>query len=218
MSDSTELRPGHITSIRAQARSPDRVSIFIDGAFALGIHRDLLLEFDLARGVEVDLHRLKMLVRRDAYFRARAAAFRYLSYRDRAAAEIMRCLERAEYPSDVIEEVVRDLERAGYVDDHAFALTYAESRFRSGGYGPVRVRSDLKRKGVKTEAVEAALDEVFSCDEVLERAREIGARRWDRLRREPDRIKRKKKVYEYLARRGFAFDLVHRVVDELDRT
>lgn len=218
MTDSSELREGRITSIRSQSRSHDRVSIYLDGEFVLGIHRDLLLEFNLARGAELDAATVCRIARRDAYFRARAAAFRYLSYRDRAAAEIRRRLERSDYEADVIEDVVHDLEQAGYVDDHAFAQRYAESRFRSGGYGPVRVRSDLKRKGVDADAVDAALEQVFSRrDELLQRAREIGSKRWDRLEREPDALKRKKKVYDYLARRGFGFELVHRVVDELDR-
>lgn len=212
-----ELREGRITSIRAQTKAPDRVSVFIDGEFGFGIHRDVLLEFELARGVELTVEKQIEIVDRDAYFRARAVAVRYLSYRERSAAEIRRRLRRDDYPSVVIEDVVHYLEESGFVDDRKYALNYTEGRFRSRGYGPIRIRADLRRRGVNRGAIDAAIDQVYSArDEVLEKAREMGSKRWAQLDRESDPLKRKKKVYDYLGRRGYAFDVVRRVVDELE--
>lgn len=212
-----ELREGRITSIRAQTKAPDRVSVFIDGEFGFGIHRDVLLEFELARGVELTVEKQVEIVDRDAYFRARAVAVRYLSYRERSAAEIRRRLRRDDYPSVVIEDVVHYLEESGFVDDRKYALNYTEGRFRSRGYGPIRIRADLRRRGVNRGAIDAAIDQVYSArDEVLEKAREMGSKRWAQLDRESDPLKRKKKVYDYLGRRGYAFDVVRRVVDELE--
>lgn len=217
MPENAELRAGRVTSIRAQSRSPDRVSIFIDENFAFGIHRDLLLEFDLAKGKELSAAEQRELVQRDAFFKARAVAYRYLSYRDRSAAEIRRRLQRDDYPSEVVADVVYYLEEKGLVDDHRFAVEYAEGRFRSGGYGPLRVRADLRKKGVIPAAVDAALADVFAArDELLECARGAGAKRWKQLSSESDPLKRKKKVYDHLARRGFRYDMVRRVVDELE--
>lgn len=206
-----------MTSIRAQTRSPDRVSIFVDGRFAFGIHRDVLLEFELAKGRELTVRRQIELIRRDTFFKARGAAYGYLSYRDRSAAEIRRRLERDDYDADVIEDVVHVLQEAGLVDDRRFARAYAEDRFRSGGYGPLRVRSDLRKKGVGRAAVDAAIADVFSeRGELLGRVRELGAKRWNQLSREADLRKRRKKVYDYLARRGFNYEMVRRIVNELE--
>lgn len=217
MADNTDLRAGRVTSIRAQSRSPDRVSIFIDGCFAFGTHRDLLLEFDLAKGKELSVDTQTEIVKRDTFFKARTVAYRYLSYRDRSVSEIRRRLQRDEYASEVIEDVVSYLEEAGLIDDCRFAIAYAEGRFKSGGYGPLRVRADLRKKGVTPSAVDAAIADVYAeQDEMLERAREIGTRRWEQLACEKDELKRKKKVYDYLARRGFRYDMIRRIVDELE--
>lgn len=216
MSESTDLRPGRVSSIRAQSKSPDRVSVFIDGTFAFGMHRDLLLEFDIAKGKDLSIDTQVEIVRRDAFFKARGVAYRYLSYRDRSADEIRRRLRRDEYEDPVVEDVVHHLEKAGLVDDRAFARTYAEGRFHSGGYGPVRVRADLRKKGIRPALVDSVIGEVFSeRDELVERARELAEKRWSQLSREPDELKRKKKVYDYLARRGFRFDVVRSVVERL---
>lgn len=218
MTDSTDLREGRVTAIRAQSRAPDRVSVYIEDQFAFGIHRDLLLEFDIAKGIELTVEQQEAVLARDAFFKARAAAFRFLSYRDRAAAEIQRRLERHGYEPQVIEAVLEDLERAGFVDDLKFARMFAEGRFLAGGYGPRRVRADLRRRGVKSGAVESAIHEVFGEeDELFERARGLGRKRWERLVRESDPVKRKKKVHDFLARRGFNYDTIRRVLDELPR-
>lgn len=208
--------PGRVTRIQTQSRSPDRVSVFLDERFAFGMHRDLLLEFDVSRGVELSVDVQRAILRRDAFFRARAVACRFLSYRDRSALEIRRRLERDDYPSEVIEEVVEHLQDEALLDDRRFALAYAEICFRSRGYGPVRVRAELRSKGIAPAAVEAVLAEEFADrDELLDRAREAAAKRWQRLARTSNVQKRKKKVYDHLARRGFRFDMIRRVVDEL---
>lgn len=217
MAQNDDLQEGCITSIRAQTGSHDRVSVFVEGRFAFGMHRDLLLEFELAKGKHLSVEKQLKIVRRDAFFKARAVAYRYLSYRDRTALEIRRRLQRDDFAASVVDDVVRHLEKQGFIDDYKFAVAYAEGRFQSGGYGPVRVRSDLRRKGVKPALVDAALDEVFSTrEEIVERAREMGKRRWDQLSREADVRKRKKKVYDYLARRGFGFDMIRRIVEKLE--
>ena len=213
-----DLGPGRITSIRAQSKAPDRVSIYIDGRFAVGIHRDVLLEFDVRKGGELDLETQRAMLRRDAAFRARSAAFRYLSHRDRTVAEMRHRLERARFEADVVEEVVEHLRAAGYVDDRSYARTYAETRFSTSGYGPVRVRADLLRRGVSPEEAESAVEHVFAeHDRVLERARQLGRKRWQRLQGERDQLKRRKKVFDYLARRGFSYEVALEVVDDVSR-
>lgn len=211
-----ELREGRITSIRAQKKAPERVSVYVDGAFAFGIHRDVLLEFELAKGTELTVDEQVAILERDAYFRARAVAFRYLSYRERSAEEIRRRLRRDRYPDTIIEDVIHHLERSGYVDDHRYARAYAEGRFQSRGHGPMRIRADLRRRGVSSAAIDAAVEHISrDRDELLEAARRLAAKRWAQLSGEPDLLKRKKKVYDFLGRRGFAFDMARRVVEEL---
>ena len=218
MSDPVDLKPGSITSIRAQARSPERVSVYLDDAFAFGIHRDILLEFDIRKGAELDVETQTRILRRDSFFRARSAAFRLLAYRNRTCAEISRKLERSEYPAEIAAAVVDHLKVIGLVDDTRYAANYAEVRFRSGGYGPARIRSDLQRKGIGRVEAAAAVAEVFnSQEEILDKARDLARKRWERLKREPDDRKRNKKLYDYLARRGYPFDVIHRIVEEISR-
>lgn len=217
MPETDDLQDGRITALRAQVKTPGRVSVFVDGQFAFGINRDLVLEFDLKKGLEVTAELQRKILERESYFKARSTALNYISYRDRTEQEIRRRLERADFAEPVMEATVEYLRDKGLLDDRAFAVNYAESRFRSGGYGPMRVRSDLRRKGVGRHMADEVVEDVFSeRREVEETARDLARRRWDKLARESDEMKRRKKVFDYLVRRGFLFGMARQIVDGLD--
>lgn len=217
MTQDIEFQPGRITLLRALDKSPERVSVHIAGRFAFSLHQDVVLEFSLAKGKSLSAEEQARMVRQDLVLKARALALRYVAYRDRTAAEVRRRLHKT-YSEEIADEVVGRLKESGLLDDRAFAEAFAERRFRQEGHGPVRVRADLLRKGVAPAVLEAALDTVFVEQDVLaDRAVEVGRTWWERLSGEPDPMKRKKKVCDYLVRRGYPFDLARRVVFDLAR-
>ena len=218
MSDAEDLQPGRVTSLKAQVKTPGRVSVFIDDHFAFGVNRDVVLEFGLKKGLELSIRTQREILEREGHYRARSTALRYISYRDRSVQEIRRRLERSSYSESAIESTIDSLKASGLLNDDVYAIAYAEGRFRSGGYGPLRVRRDLRRKGLDDAAVNRAVDEVFSEeDELITTIRALGRRRWEKLTREEDDRKRRKKVHDYLIRRGFPYTEVLSVLDEICR-
>ena len=214
--DDHEIIPGSITSLKAQVKRPGRVSVFIDGRFAFGVNQDVVLEFGLKKGLELSVEEQRRILERESEFRARSTALNFISYRNRTEEEIRRRLARSEYGEDVIDSVVEFLKKAGLIDDASFAVSYAEGRFKTGGYGPRRVQYDLRRKGVGRAAADRAVEEVFSeADEVISKARDLGSRRWEQLAREEDERKRRKKVFDYLVRRGYPHGMVRSIIDEM---
>lgn len=217
MTQDIEFQPGRITLLRALEKSPERVSVHIDGRFAFSLHQDVVLEFGLAKGESLGVEEQACMVRQDLVLKARAIALRYIAYRDRTTAEVRRRLRKT-CSEEIADEVVERLKESGLLDDQAFAAAFAERRFRQEGHGPARIRADLRRKGVAPAVLEAALDAVFDeQDALVDRAVEVGRTWWQRLSGEPDSMKRKKKVCDYLVRRGYPFDLARRVVFDLAR-
>lgn len=214
--EASDLEPGTITALKVQVKTPGRVSVFLDGSFAFGVNRDLVLEFGLKKGLPLSADEQRRILDRESEYRARSTALNYISYRSRTEKEVRRRLARDDYAGEVVDSVVEYLTQIGLLDDTTFAVAYAEGRFKTGGYGPRRVQYDLLRKGVARSAAEKAVDEVFSeRDDVLATARDLAVRRWSRLAGEEDERKRRKKVYDYLIRRGYPNDIVRRILDEL---
>lgn len=207
---------GTITRLVRQQKDPDRVSVFVDGAFALGVHMDLVAEFGLAVGRRLTGAERARLAEADAVYRARAAAYACLAYRARTEAELRRKLREKGFDEAVITPVLDRLRSLGYLDDAAYARQFARARLDGKGHGPRRIRADLRRRGVAPALIEAALTDTVASDDLLAQARRHAEKCRKRLARETDPRKRRRKLTAFLLRRGFDYETVRRVVDDVE--
>ncbi|MGB3330740.1 MAG: hypothetical protein WBA46_17390, partial [Thermomicrobiales bacterium] len=96
-------RPGRITAVTPQRHDPERVSVFLDGEFAFGLHADLVLEYGLHPGFDLDEPTARELIAADEVRRATATALNALSYRARSEGEIARRLREKGYGQEAID-------------------------------------------------------------------------------------------------------------------
>lgn len=209
------LHSGTITGMTVQKNDKDRVSVYVDDAFAFGVHQDLVLEFDLRQGRTLSVEEQREIIAADEVEKAKAAAFNYLSYRDRTEQEVRRKLQEKAYREATIDQVVERLYALNYLDDADYAVRYARERFERKGYGPRRIRRELRRRGVGRHDIEDAAAEVFDPEKALDNARSHAQKRLSRLAKESDPWKRRKKLSDYLLRRGFSYETARQVVDEV---
>jgi len=113
-------------------------------------------------------------------------------------------------PAPVAAEVLADLTARGYLDDAAFARHWVATR-SARGYGPARLRAELRARGVAGSLVDAAL--AAQGDDELERARAVARRRLPALQR-ADRTRAAARLRDHLVRRGYSTAVVARVVRE----
>ena len=119
-------------------------------------------------------------------------------------------LRRRGAPAPVAAEVLADLTARGYLDDAAFARHWVATR-SARGYGPARLRAELRARGVAGSLVDAAL--AAQGDDELERARAVARRRLPALQR-ADRARAAARLRDHLVRRGYSAAVVSRVVRE----
>ena len=119
-------------------------------------------------------------------------------------------LHRRGAPAPVAAEVLADLTARGYLDDAAFARHWVATR-SARGYGPARLRAELRARGVAGSLVDAAL--AAQGDDELERARAVARRRLPALQR-ADRTRAAARLRDHLVRRGYSAAVVSRVVRE----
>jgi regulatory protein len=207
---------GTITALEQQTNDPSRVSVFLDGEFAFGVHEDLVVKHGLREGRTLTPEEQQEIERDDQYVRAKQRALDYLAHKPRTEEEVRRKLRRQDAPETVIEDVVARLYELSYLDDDAYAEDYVRNRFASKKYGPVRIRRELVERGVDRHTAEAAVDDHFADKNVRAVARTHAEKRWGRLADEEPR-RRRQKLYRYLRRRGFTSGTINPVLDELER-
>ena len=143
-------------------------------------------------------------------------ALNLLSARPYAVKALHRKLIQKEYSPADADDAVRRLVDAGLLDDAKYAEQYARSKIVSSGTSKRRLTQELYRKGIKGDVATAAIAQVIDDEEidtaaVVERvARKKLAQLGDL---EPLVLRRR--LFAFLARRGYDVDEIKRVVSSL---
>ena len=102
------------------------------------------------------------------------------------------------------------MQAANLLDDEQFARYWVENRERFKPRGARALRYELRRKGVSDAVIDRAIVDIDESDSAY-RAAESRARRYA----DEDQWTFRKKMSDYLARRGFSYDIIRNVVDRL---
>jgi regulatory protein len=201
-----------ITAIEPQERHKGRVSVFVDGRFALGLFEEVAAALGLRVGQEVTPERLAEAAAAETRRRAKEDAYRLLSFRSRAEREITDRLRRKGYEETVITETVESLRASGFLDDETFAAGWVEARGRTRGSRALA--HELRLKGVDAETASRALAEARDGETEREAAlaaavKKVGQRPVDQSR------EARAKLAAFLLRRGFGWDTIRPTLNAL---
>lgn len=199
---------GKITTLEVQKRNPDRVSVYLDGRFAFGL--PALVAARLAQGQFLSDADVAALQEEGAVEEAYNRALHFLSYRPRSRAELEEYLEKRGVNEPQIERITGRLERAGLLDDEAFAKYWVENRERFRPRGLRALRYELRNKGIGDDTIEEALAAV----DVSESAYRSAGKKARQLRN-TDQQTFCRKLVEYLARRGFSYEVAREAAERL---
>lgn len=197
-----------ITAIETQKRSPDRVNLHVDGAFRLSLAAEIALAEGLRTGDEISEARLAALEERDHAWKARQAAMNLLAVRARSTAELRRRLVEKGYSAETTESTLAWLDERGMLDDAAFAASFVRDRVRLRPHGKRRLQQELRRKGVDAAVSAGAIEEVLEAEEASEAELAVRAAAKWKPRAGEDAQAARRRLYGYLARRGFAGDAI----------
>lgn len=203
-----------ITRISEQKRRPKRRNIFLDGRFAFGCHENVVAKFALREGMQISEEQIEAIKKGEIFQECFDKATAFLSRRLHSRAELMRKLARAEFGTDVVNAVLEELARLRYVDDARFAKTKALSAAQHRHHGRRRAMAELLRAGVDADAAERAVEEVYQETDSTEVARRLAMKHAARLLKLDPAVARRR-LAGMLQRRGFEYDSIKPVIDEV---
>ncbi len=182
--------------------------MYLDGEFAFGLA--LPQAHGLSVGQSLSASEIAHLRSADEVEKAYAKVLRFLAHRPRSEEEVRTRLKRHGLSQPVVGAVLHRLRTARLIDDVAFSAFWVENRsaFRPRGRRALRV--ELRQKGVVEKEIETVLESV---DEVAD-ARRASQKKAARLQGLPAR-ERRRKLREFLARRGFDYQIISDVIDDL---
>ncbi len=129
----------------------------------------------------------------------RARALNLLARREHSRLELARKLRQRGMAGADLEQVLNELAAARLLSDTRFAEEYARSR-AGRGYGPVRIRAELRERGIDDAGIQAALAELG--EDWCRQAREARQRRFGA--EPPADLKERARQSRFLQQRGFS--------------
>ena len=202
-----------ITALEPQANNAERMNLYVDGHFLLGVNATVVLQMGLKLEQELSPAQLEQLRSEEALQQAVERAYNYLSYRPRSREEVRRYLRRKQTAPEIIDAALERLDRLELVNDHEFASFWAENREQYSPRGARAIKNELRMKGVNREVV----DELISDEKDEEFALRAGRKKALSLLHNPamDFMTFRTRLGSFLQRRGFDYEIVARTVKVL---
>ncbi len=201
-----------VTAIEPQKNRKDRVNIYLDGVFAFGLNQEVVLKLNLRPGDEIEERVIDEILLAEERTRAKEKALSLLSYRARSVEELRKRLKEKGFSDRTVEKVIEDFVRVGLLDDKKFASDYVHSKMIQKPMGKRMLREELFSRGIDEETAEKAIEEAYSERSEVDVARDLFRRRMKRYR--GDDVKLRKKLSDFLRRRGFDWDVINTVLQE----
>jgi regulatory protein len=198
-----------VTAIRSGRRGK-RVNIFLDDRFAFSLEAEVALKEGLRTEQSLSEGEIEALVKADQFQRCLNAALNYLGYRPRSEAELRQRLHRRGFDGDNVAAVLARLKGQGLVDDLAFARFWQENRQSFRPRSQWLTRRELRQKGVSQDIIDQVVSQLDDQDSAYRaaaaKARRLATTDYDGFRR---------KLGQFLKRRGFGYGLIKTTVERV---
>lgn len=195
-----------ITTFRSERGK--RLNIAVDGNVAFSMERKATRKPELHSAQELSRSEKEQL--NADLQRGLKAASRYLTHRPHSEAELKVKLGQRGFDSDTREAVIAKLKQQGLVNDAAFARFWVDNRESFNPRSRWLTKLELKKKGIVGEIIEEAVGLIDDGENAYRlaagKARSLSGLDYESYRR---------RLGDYLKRRGFGYEVIDRTVERL---
>lgn len=137
----------------------------------------------------------------------------YCAYQERCHDEVIQKLKSYNMIPQAIDTIVVHLLDNNFLNEERFACSFARGKFRIKHWGKRRITNELKARNISKYNIDRALKEI-STEEYYTTFHLIADKQWE-ASTEVNIMKKKKKVMDYLLRKGYESNIVQEKLSEL---
>jgi regulatory protein len=204
-----------ITAFKPIGRRKQRILVLLDGRPWEELDAETIVRQRLSVGLTLDAAARQRVLAADRLVRARKAAASYLARGPRTRLELETYLQRRGYDATAATGALAALADSGTFDETRAADATIRRRRRSG-HGPRRIRAELLERGIAPEHATRQLANALEGVDLQPECDALARRAAARHRPLTDPANRRK-LSQYLLRRGYEGDMVRRAIERLAR-
>ncbi len=202
-----------VTALRLASKRKQTIEIELDGEAWETVDAEVIVRIGLKTGQRLNEGRLEAIRRDNAFVMARRKAVNYCAGKCRAKREVVSKLRELKFDDALIERVIENVRDMSLINDREVAKRGVK-RSKRLRVGPNKLKAELTAKGIDRESAEEELAELRDPEWQAREAMSLARKRLARLKEKPLN-ERRRKIADYLMRRGFDGEIVGDVVNEL---
>ena len=203
-----------ISKITRQKNNDQRYNIFLNDKYAFAVDESTLIKFGLTKGKVLEQFDIDEITYEDEIVKAFNRGLNFLSYQMRSEFEVRKKLLDTGFGEAVTLEAIRKLEKLGFLNDETYSKALLETKKKTAKKGPKAIKQDLIKKGIDKETQEKVLN-TFTYEEQLKIALSL-AEKTAKSNAKKTPIQIKQKIQEFLSRKGYSFDIINEILDQID--
>lgn len=196
-----------ITKITEQAKNPDRVSIYVDDRFLVGIHKLVTIRLGLRVGMVLTDDLVQELTSLESNNSAWEYSLRSLAVASKSRSRMISKLTQR-FGREKAEETTIKLVNDGLIDDSRMAESIVMAQITSKRKSRAEIIALLVGRGIDKGSLNKAL-ELIPDEYELETAIALAKIKWNEGRGSIE------KIAQYLGRKGFGYTVVRKACAEL---
>lgn len=195
----------------AEPRRKSLTQLYLDGEEAVKVDTETFLRSGLKPGDELSDEKLYELIQASEKRRAQEKALYLLEHRSHSKKELADKIARTAASREAAQAAADRMEELGLLDDEAYARDLARELFTRRRWGAMRVRQELRLKGIDDELIYQLLEEYGGEDIALENIRAVLEKKYAGFEEDE---KTRRRALSALQRLGYSYDLIRRAMQE----
>ena len=202
-----------ITDIQIDEKYPARCTLFLDCQQFGIVDSSLITKLGLRIGLEIEAEVLQKLIEADGITKTKDLIIDLLRNQTYSKQQIIDLLGQEGCSERTIDTALAELEQLGFIKGEKYARSWVDRRQRSKPRGKKVLKRELVSKGIDQSTADCVLDTIGDTDEAgiaLQAARKQAVHY-----RSLSPHVAKRRMHDFLLRRGFDYDTIQRVIDQV---
>ncbi|WP_234118947.1 recombination regulator RecX [Clostridium hydrogenum] len=206
---------GVITKIEVQKNKKDRVNVYIDEEYSFSCSMELVYSHGLKKNKLVDMDEIKDVVSDDNYIYCKETALKIIERTLKTEKEVEIKLRQKGFEENLIDKAINFLKKYDFVNDNKYIKCYVKEKIKKDGKN--KIKYNLMKKGIREDLIEKELNEVnIDKQQYSNTLMELARKKYEILsKKEDDKLKVKKKTCDYLLRKGYLWEEIKPVLNDL---
>ena len=177
------------------------------------VHLETLYSYKLLSKKEMDEKEFEEMMSENEKKLAKQKALKTLSMANKTKKELILKLKQSKFSTEAIDYAMTFVDRYDFIDEENIAKTLVEGKYSKKRYSKRAMMSKLRQKGISSDVIGDSVKDIGD-DEEFENAMYFAQKKL-RTIRDDDKYKVRNKLMSALSYRGFSYDIIRRVSEDL---